>query len=74
MTNDKDGRVDHHVPTEDETEITATLEDVAREEQAECRLCGAVVEGESFGEILEKLAEHGEEEHDWGGPNSGWSA
>ncbi|QIO25474.1 hypothetical protein [Haloarcula sp. JP-L23] len=60
------------VPTEDEAALAGTLEDVAESGEAQCRLCDHVVEGESFGEILEKLAEHGEAEHDWD-DRTGWS-
>lgn len=64
---------DRSVPTEGESEIAGTLETVAEEGEAQCRLCDHTVEGESFGEILEKLAEHGEEAHDWD-DRAGWSA
>lgn len=61
------------VPTEGESELAGTLEDVAESGEAQCRLCDHVVEGDSFGEIFEKLAEHGEEEHDWNPQQAGWS-
>lgn len=50
-----------------------TLEDVADSGEAQCRFCDHTVEGDSFGEVFEKLAEHGEEEHDWD-DREGWSA
>jgi hypothetical protein len=70
MTNSEE---ENTVPTEGEAELMSTLERVAREGRAQCRLCDHWVEGEHFGEIFEKLAEHGEEAHDWGGPRDGWS-
>lgn len=59
------------VPTDGEDEITGTLERVAEEGRAQCRFCDHWVEGDSYGEIFEKLAEHGEEAHEW--DESGWS-
>lgn len=61
------------VPAEVEGELMGTLEDVADSGEAQCRLCNHVVKGDSFGEIFELLAEHGEEEHDWN-DQEGWSA
>lgn len=63
---------DEAVPTEDESEVAGTLERVAETGVAQCRFCDETVEGDSFGEIFEKLAEHGEEAHDWD-PSEGWS-
>lgn len=60
------------VPTETESELMGTLERVAETGVAQCRLCDHTVEGDSFGEIFDKLAEHGEEAHDWDA-RSGWS-
>lgn len=59
-----------HVPTPEEDEIVGTMEQVAREGRAQCRLCDHWVGGDDFGEIFEKLAEHGEEVHEW---DEGWS-
>lgn len=59
------------VPTPEESEITGTLERVAETGVAQCRLCDHTVEGDDFGEIFEKLAEHGEEAHEWNGPREG---
>lgn len=67
MTNDS-----NHVPTETEAEISGTLERVSREGRAQCRFCDHEVTGDSFGEIFEKLAEHGEAAHNWD-DTSGWS-
>lgn len=61
------------VPTPTESELTATLDDVSRTGEAQCRLCEHTVTGDSFGEIFEALAEHGEEAHDWD-DETGWSA
>lgn len=61
------------VPTEVESEMVGTLEQVAEDGEAECRLCGETVQGDCFGEIFEALAEHGENEHEWT-DNEGWSA
>lgn len=65
--------VDGTVPTPTEDELMGTFEPVAGDGWAQCRLCEQWVEGDSFGEIFEKLAEHGEEEHDWNS-RDGWSA
>lgn len=65
---------DTYVATPAEDELKGTLETVAESGEAQCRFCDHTVEGDDFGEIFEKLAEHGEEEHDWGGPREGWSA
>lgn len=62
-----------HVPTPGEDELKATLERVAKEGRAQCRLCDHWVEGDDFGEIFERLAEHGEEAHGWD-DGEGWSA
>jgi len=59
------------VPTETESELLGTLEDVAESGTAQCRFCNHTVEGKSFGEIFEKLAEHGEKEHKY--TENGWS-
>lgn len=64
--------IERSVPTKGESEIVGSLGCVAREGKAECRLCGHVVKGDSFGEIFEGLAEHGEQNHDWS-DESGWS-
>lgn len=68
-----DSEEENTVPTEGEAELMGTLERVAREGRAQCRLCDHWVEGDDFGEIFDALAEHGEEAHDWGGPRDGWS-
>ncbi|WP_254810636.1 hypothetical protein [Natronosalvus amylolyticus] len=60
------------VPTPEEGELTGTLEKVARTGHAQCRLCDHVVNGDSFGEIFQALAEHGEEAHEWDN-RTGWS-
>lgn len=36
---------------------------INRTGSAECRLCGHVVHGTNFGEILQKLGEHGDVAH-----------
>ncbi len=75
-TTDESVSSDHptdHVPTEGEDELIGTLEEVAETGEAQCRLCDHTVEGDDYGEIFEKLAEHGEEAHDWD-DRSGWSA
>lgn len=59
--------------TSAEDELTGTLEQVARDGRAKCRLCDYEVEGESFGEVLEQLAEHGEDAHEWD-DRDGWSS
>jgi len=64
---------DSSVPTPEEDELIGTVENVARTGKAQCRLCDHVVEGDDYGEIFEKLAEHGEEAHEWD-DRSGWSA
>lgn len=61
-----------HVPTEAESELSGTLKDVSESGEAQCRFCDHTVEGDGFGEIFEKLAEHGEEVHDWDA-REGWS-
>lgn len=61
------------VPTPTEDELKGTLERVAQEGRAKCRLCDHCVEGDDYGEIFEKLAEHGEDAHDWD-DRDGWSA
>lgn len=61
------------VPTPAEDEIIGGVEEVARTGKAQCRLCDHWVEGDDFGEIFEALTEHGEDEHEWGGPREGWS-
>lgn len=73
MPNEESDNVEHRgVPTPGEDELIGTLEGVAETGTAQCRLCPHVVEGDSFGEIFEKLAEHGEEEHNWN-EREGWS-
>ncbi len=57
-------------PTDD---IIGGLNRVIDDREAQCKFCDHVVEGDSWSEILERLAEHGEEEHDWTGPRDGWS-
>jgi len=56
-----------HKPTKEQDEIfemiKSTLREVARTESAECRLCGHVVRGTSFGEILQRLGVHGDRAH-----------
>lgn len=69
---ERDKETDRTVPTPAEDEITGTLKQVAGTGEAQCRLCDHVVQGDSFGEIFEKLAEHGEEAHDWD-DRTGWS-
>ncbi|WP_157884869.1 hypothetical protein [Halorubrum aethiopicum] len=71
MSDDHGGKADH-VPTAGEAEISGTLETVANSGEGQCRFCDYVAEGDSFGEIFEDLAEHGEQEHDWD-PTEGWS-
>lgn len=61
------------IPTPAEDELKGTLERVAEEGRAQCRLCDEWVEGDDVGGIFEALAEHGEEEHDWD-DGEGWSA
>ena len=61
------------VPTPEEDELIGSLERVAEEGRAQCRLCDEWVEGDDFGEIFEALAEHGEEAHNWN-DGQGWSA
>ncbi len=73
MTTDGSKSQTDHVPTPAEDEVKGTLERVADTGVAQCRLCDHTVEGDDFGEIFEKLAEHGEEEHDWD-DHEGWSA
>lgn len=53
--------------TDESTEsvILETLDDIEREGEAECRLCGHVVEGENLEQILDGLADHGEDAHEW---------
>lgn len=67
------GDADRTVPTPEEDEMMGTLEGAASSGEAQCRLCDHVVEGDNFGEIFEKLAEHGEEAHNWD-DRAGWSA
>ena len=43
--------------------LKETLAEVVRTESAACRLCGHVVRGTSFGEILQRLGVHGERMH-----------
>ena len=54
-------------PTKEQDEIfemiKSTLREVARTESAACRLCGHVVRGTSFGEILQRLGVHGDWMH-----------
>jgi len=60
------------VPTPAESDLSSTLEEISDTGRAQCRLCDHVVEGDSYGEIFEKLAEHGEQEHEW--TADGWDA
>ncbi|WP_139327071.1 hypothetical protein [Natronorubrum daqingense] len=60
------------MPTPEEDEIAGTLEEVASSGTAQCRLCDHTVEGDSFGDIFEQLAEHGERAHNWD-DQTGWS-
>lgn len=39
-------------------------EEIRRRKWAECRMCGFKARGETLGEILQKLGEHGEMSHD----------
>jgi hypothetical protein len=43
--------------------IKETFTRIARNHCTECKICGYIVFGSSFGTILEKLAEHGERTH-----------
>ena len=43
--------------------LRETLAGVVRTESAACRLCGHIVRGTSFGEILRRLGVHGDQEH-----------
>jgi len=65
----------NHVPTEGEDELLGTLEEIERTGKAPCRLCDELVEvseAESWGDVFEALAEHGEEAHEWN-DREGWS-
>lgn len=73
LTDGGHGSRSRSVPTPAEDELIGTLERVAAEGRAQCRLCDHWVEGGDFGKIFERLAEHGEEAHDWDGQD-GWSA
>lgn len=72
MSDDLGSGVEKHVPTPAEDELKGSLERVADEGRAQCRLCDHWVEGDSFGEIFEKLAEHGKKAHNWD-DREGWS-
>lgn len=52
--------------------LAETLRDIAETGEAQCRFCDHVVEADSPGEVLEKLAEHGEDAHEWD-DRTGWS-
>lgn len=43
--------------------IVETFREIAAKGQAECGKCGLVVQGASYGEILEQLGQHGERDH-----------
>ena len=54
--------------------IQDTIDDIARQGWAQCKECPHIVYGKSYGEILGKLGEHGNEAHpdlfaDW---NTSW--
>jgi hypothetical protein len=43
--------------------LQSGLSIIAEEHRAECKLCSFVATGDSYGEILQKLGEHGERAH-----------
>jgi hypothetical protein len=66
---------DRSVPTEGESKLLGSLEDIKQTEEAPCRLCDDsidVSDAENWGDVFEALAEHGEESHEWDNQN-GWS-
>lgn len=66
---------DEPVPTEVESELLAGLENVREAEQAPCRICGRTVDvssAESWGDVFETLAEHGERRDDHRWTRDGW--
>lgn len=67
MSNDFDYYVARHPSTQEGrdtmSELQGVLSRIADEGRAVCRLCFFVATGSSYGEILQRLGEHGERAH-----------